>query len=166
MPQNDKSLLLIGAGMAPLKPYFTGELEPPNKRMTTCQRCIRTGDIDNVGYTSRHATYFEMLGNFSFGDYFKEQSLVWGWEFITEVLGLPIDRLWATVYLTDDEAYDIWKDVIKIPEDKIVRLGKEDNFGKRVQALVVPVQKYTMIGVKLMGVAVRPVNRVVNVTDS
>lgn len=131
VPQNDKSLLLIGAGMAPLKPYFTGEIEPPQKRMTTCQRCIRTGDIDNVGYTSRHATYFEMLGNFSFGDYFKEESLVWGWEFITEILGLPIDRLWATVYLTDDEAYDIWKDVIKIPEEKIVRLGKEDNFWEK-----------------------------------
>lgn len=131
VPQNDKSLLLINAGMAPLKPYFTGELKPPHYRMTTCQRCIRTGDIDNVGYTSRHATYFEMLGNFSFGDYFKEQSLKWGWEFITEVLELPVDKLWATVYLTDDEAYDIWKDVIKLPEEKIVRLGKEDNFWEK-----------------------------------
>jgi len=131
VPQNDKSLLLINAGMAPLKPYFTGELEPPNKRMTTCQRCLRTGDIDNVGYTSRHATYFEMLGNFSFGDYFKVESLQWGWEFITQVLQLPVDRLWATVYLTDDDAYDIWKDVIKIDESRIVRLGKEDNFWEK-----------------------------------
>lgn len=131
VPQNDKSMLLIIAGMAPLKPYFTGELEPPHKRMTTCQRCIRTTDIDNVGYTSRHATYFEMLGNFSFGDYFKVESLQWGWEFITEVLGLPVDQLWATVYLTDDESYDIWKDVIKISESRIVRLGKEDNFWEK-----------------------------------
>lgn len=131
VPENDKSLLLINAGMAPLKSYFTGEETPPNTKMATCQRCMRTGDIDNVGYTSRHATFFEMLGNFSFGDYFKEQSLKWGWEYITEVLGLPIDNLWATVYLTDDEAYDIWKDVIKIDESRIVRLGKEDNFWEK-----------------------------------
>lgn len=131
VPQNDKSLLLIGAGMAPLKNYFTGEETPPNTKMATCQRCIRTSDIDNVGHTSRHATYFEMLGNFSFGDYFKVESLQWGWEYITEVLGLPLDNLWATVYLTDDDAYDIWKDVIKIDEDRIVRLGKEDNFWEK-----------------------------------
>ncbi|MBN2797046.1 MAG: alanine--tRNA ligase [Clostridia bacterium] len=131
VPQNDKSLLLIGAGMAPLKNYFTGQETPPNTKMATCQRCMRTGDIDNVGHTSRHATFFEMLGNFSFGDYFKEQSLKWGWEYITEVLGLPIDNLWATVYLTDDEAYDIWKDVIGIDESRLVRLGKEDNFWEK-----------------------------------
>jgi alanyl-tRNA synthetase len=131
VPESDKSLLLIGAGMAPLKNYFTGEETPPSNRMATCQRCMRTGDIDNVGYTSRHATFFEMLGNFSFGDYFKVQSLEWGWEYITEVLGLPVDNLWATVYLTDDEAYDIWKDVIGIAEDRIVRLGKEDNFWEK-----------------------------------
>lgn len=131
VPQSDKSLLLINAGMAPLKTYFTGEETPPNTKMATCQRCIRTADIDNVGYTSRHATFFEMLGNFSFGDYFKVESLQWGWEFITDVLGLPVDNLWATVYLTDDDAYDIWKDVIKIDEDRIVRLGKEDNFWEK-----------------------------------
>jgi len=131
VPQNDKSLLLIGAGMAPLKTFFTGEETPPSKRMATCQRCMRITDIDNVGYTSRHATFFEMLGNFSFGDYFKVESLQWGWEYITEVLGLPVDNLWATVYLTDDDAYDIWKDVIKIDESRIVRLGKEDNFWEK-----------------------------------
>jgi len=127
VPQSDKSLLLINAGMAPLKTYFTGEETPPNTKMATCQRCMRTADLDNVGYTSRHATFFEMLGNFSFGDYFKVESLQWGWEYITEVLGLPVDNLWATVYLTDDDAYDIWKDVIGIDENRIVRLGKEDN---------------------------------------
>ena len=131
VPQSDKSLLLIGAGMAPLKNYFTGEETPPSKRMATCQRCMRITDIDNVGYTSRHATFFEMLGNFSFGDYFKVESLEWGWEYITEVLGLPVNNLWATVYLTDDEAYDIWKDIIKIDESRIVRLGKEDNFWEK-----------------------------------
>lgn len=131
VPESDKSLLLINAGMAPLKTYFTGEETPPNTKMATCQRCIRTADIDNVGYTSRHATFFEMLGNFSFGDYFKVESLQWGWEFITEVLKLPVDNLWATVYLTDDDAYDIWKDIIKIDEDRIVRLGKEDNFWEK-----------------------------------
>lgn len=131
VPQNDKSLLLINAGMAPLKTYFTGEETPPSKRMATCQRCMRTADIDNVGHTSRHATFFEMLGNFSFGDYFKVESLEWGWEYITEVLGLPVDNLWATVYLTDDDAYDIWKNVIKIDENRIVRLGKEDNFWEK-----------------------------------
>jgi len=131
VPESDKSLLLINAGMAPLKTYFTGEETPPNTKMATCQRCMRTGDLDNVGHTSRHATFFEMLGNFSFGDYFKVESLQWGWEYITEVLGLPVDNLWATVYLTDDEAYDIWKDIIGIAEDRIVRLGKEDNFWEK-----------------------------------
>lgn len=128
IPENDKSLLLINSGMAPLKPYFAGIETPPSKRMTTCQKCIRTGDIENVGYTSRHGTFFEMLGSFSFGDYFKKESLVWGWEFITEVLKMPVDRLWATVYEEDDDAYDIWKNIIGMPEDRIVRLGKDDNF--------------------------------------
>ncbi len=128
VPQNDKSLLLINAGMAPLKNYFTGAEKPPRVRMSTCQKCIRTGDIENVGYTSRHGTFFEMLGNFSFGDYFKEESIKWGWEFLTEELELPVDDLWPSVYLEDDEAYDIWKDVIGVPEEKITRLGKEDNF--------------------------------------
>ena len=114
--------------MAPLKPYFAGTEIPPSKRMTTCQKCIRTGDIDNVGYTDRHATFFEMLGSFSFGDYFKEESLKWGWEFLTEVLHMPEDKLWASIYEEDEEAYTIWKNIIGLDEAKIVRLGKEDNF--------------------------------------
>ncbi|MBO4235168.1 MAG: alanine--tRNA ligase [Firmicutes bacterium] len=123
----DKSLLIINSGMAPLKKYFSGQEVPPAKRMTTCQKCVRTGDIENVGKTSRHGTFFEMLGNFSFGDYFKRETLTWGMEFIRDVLQLPMDRLWATVYLDDDDAYNIWKE-LGMPEDRIVRLGKEDNF--------------------------------------
>ena len=128
IPEKDKSLLIINSGMAPLKPYFAGIETPPSKRMTTCQKCIRTGDIDNVGHTDRHGTFFEMLGSFSFGDYFKEESIKWGWEFITEVLKLPVDRVWPSVYEEDDEAYHIWKDIIGVPEEHIVRLGKDDNF--------------------------------------
>lgn len=128
VPEKDKSLLLINSGMAPLKPYFSGLETPPGKRMTTCQKCIRTGDIENIGYTDRHGTFFEMMGNFSFGDYFKEQSLEWGWEFITKWLKLPEDRVWATVYQDDDEAYALWRDKIGMPEERIVRLGKDDNF--------------------------------------
>jgi alanyl-tRNA synthetase len=128
VPKNDKSLLLIGAGMAPLKPYFTGDAVPPHKRMVTCQKCIRTGDIENVGRTARHATFFEMLGNFSFGDYFKKEAVAWAWEFLTERLEIDPQDLWVSVYYEDDEAYDIWKNDIGVPEEKIVRLGKEDNF--------------------------------------
>ncbi len=128
VPQNDKSLLLINAGMAPLKNYFTGAEVPPSKRMSTCQKCIRTGDIENVGVTARHATLFEMLGNFSFGDYFKHETLKWGWEFVTEHLNIPQDKIWVSVYLEDDEAYEIWEKEIGIPKERIVRLGKEDNF--------------------------------------
>ena len=128
IPKDNKSLLLIGAGMAPLKKYFTNEATPPAKRMTTSQKCVRTGDIDNVGKTLRHLTFFEMLGNFSFGDYFKNEAISWAWEFLTEVMKLPKDRLWVSVYLEDDEAYNIWKDKIGVPEERIVRLGKEDNF--------------------------------------
>ena len=128
IPRNDKSLLIINSGMAPLKPYFAGTETPPCKRMTTCQKCIRTNDIDNVGKTARHGTFFEMLGNFSFGDYFKKESLQWGWEFCTEWLKMPKEKLWATIYENDDEAYDIWKNIIGMPEEKIVRLGKDDNF--------------------------------------
>ncbi|MBK5252972.1 MAG: alanine--tRNA ligase [Peptostreptococcaceae bacterium] len=127
IPRNDNSLLIINSGMAPLKPYFSGVETPPAKRMTTCQKCIRTGDIENVGVTSRHATFFEMLGNFSFGDYFKEESLNWGWEFMTDYLHMPTEKIWATVYEEDDEAYEIWKK-IGLPEERIVRLGKKDNF--------------------------------------
>lgn len=128
IPRNDKSLLLINAGMAPLKPYFTGQEVPPRRRMTTCQKCIRTGDIDRVGKTSRHATFFEMLGNFSFGDYFKEDAIPWAWEFVTEVLKLPKDRLYVTIYLEDDEAYEIWTKRTDVDPSRIFRLGKEDNF--------------------------------------
>lgn len=123
----DKSLLIINSGMAPLKKYFSGQEVPPSKRMTTCQKCVRTGDIENVGKTSRHGTFFEMLGNFSFGDYFKKESLSWGMEFIKDVLKMPMERVWATVYLDDDDAYNIWKE-LGMPEERIVRLGKEDNF--------------------------------------
>jgi alanyl-tRNA synthetase len=128
IPEKDKSLLIINSGMAPLKPYFAGLETPPSKRMTTCQKCIRTGDIENVGYTARHGTFFEMLGSFSFGDYFKVESLTWGWEFITKVLKMPEDRLWASIYEEDSEAFDIWKNVIGLPEERIVPLGKDDNF--------------------------------------
>ncbi len=128
VPNNDKSLLLINSGMAPMKKYFTGEVKPPRNRVTTCQKCIRTPDLERVGITARHGTYFEMLGNFSFGDYFKEQAITWAWEFLTETLEMPKDLLWPSVYEKDDEAYDIWKNKIGIPEAHIVRLGKEDNF--------------------------------------
>ena len=128
IPKNDKSLLLIGAGMAPLKKYFTGEALPPRNRMSTCQKCIRTGDIENVGKTDRHATFFEMLGNFSFGDYFKREAIEWGWEFLTERMEIPKEDLWISVYEEDQEAYDIWKDEIGVSQDRIVKLGKEDNF--------------------------------------
>lgn len=128
IPQNDKGLLLINAGMAPLKPYFTGLQVPPSKRITTCQKCIRTGDIDNVGKTSRHGTFFEMLGNFSFGDYFKNEIIPWAWEFITETLGIPKDKLYVTIYLEDDEAYEIWCNNTDVDPARIFRLGKEDNF--------------------------------------
>ncbi|MBR2521492.1 MAG: alanine--tRNA ligase [Oscillospiraceae bacterium] len=128
IPQGDSSLLLINAGMAPLKPYFTGEVTPPRKRVTTCQKCIRTPDIERVGKTSRHGTFFEMLGNFSFGDYFKREATAWAWEFITKVLEMPVDRLYVSVYVDDDEAYDIWTKEVGVAEDHMVRLGKEDNF--------------------------------------
>ena len=128
IPEKDKSLLIINSGMAPLKPYFAGVETPPSKRMTTCQKCIRTGDIDNVGYTARHGTFFEMLGSFSFGDYFKEESIRWGYEFMIEKLRMPLDKLWATIYEDDDEAFEIWSRIIGLPEERIVRLGKDDNF--------------------------------------
>ena len=128
VPQGDKSLLLINAGMAPLKPYFTGAEIPPRTRVATCQKCIRTGDIENVGKTARHGTFFEMLGNFSFGDYFKEEALAWIWEFLTETVGLDPERLYPSVYKDDDEAFDIWHKKIGIPKEKIFRFGKEDNF--------------------------------------
>jgi alanine--tRNA ligase len=128
VPRNDPSILLINAGMTPLKPYFTGQEEPPRKRVATCQKCIRTPDIENVGKTARHGTFFEMLGNFSFGDYFKKEAIPWAWEFVTKVMEIPEDKLYASIYEEDDEAYDIWKNDIGLPADRIVRLGKKDNF--------------------------------------
>jgi alanyl-tRNA synthetase len=128
VPQNDKSLLLINAGMTPLKPYFTGAEIPPRRRVATCQKCIRTGDIENVGKTARHGTFFEMLGNFSFGDYFKEEAIAWAWEFLNSALEIPKDLLWPSVYENDDEAYAIWRDKIGVSESHIVKLGKADNF--------------------------------------
>lgn len=130
VPQNDPSLLLINSGMAPMKPYFTGELTPPSRRVCTCQKCVRTGDIENIGKTARHGTYFEMLGNFSFGDYFKHEALSWSWEFLTspEWLGLDPDRLYPSVYVDDDEAFNIWRDEIGVAPERIFRFGKEDNF--------------------------------------
>ena len=128
IPHNDKSLLLINSGMAPLKPYFTGAEIPPRRRVTTCQKCIRTGDIENVGKTARHGTFFEMLGNFSFGDYFKHEAIAWSWEFLTQVVGLDPNRLYPSIYQDDDEAFDIWNKEIGIPADRIFRFGKADNF--------------------------------------
>ena len=128
VPNNDKSLLLINSGMAPMKKYFTGEITPPKKRVTTCQKCIRTPDIESVGKTARHGTFFEMLGNFSFGDYFKHEATAWAWEFCTKVLEMPIDKLWVTIYQDDDEAFDIWTKEVGVSPDRIVRMGKEDNF--------------------------------------
>lgn len=128
IPQGDKSLLLINSGMAPMKKYFTGEVTPPKSRVTTCQKCIRTPDIESVGHTARHGTYFEMLGNFSFGDYFKHEACAWTWEFLTETLAIPADKLYASIYLDDDEAYDIWTNEVGVDPSHVVRLGKEDNF--------------------------------------
>ena len=128
VPNNDKSLLLINSGMAPMKKYFTGEVTPPSKRVTTCQKCIRTPDLERVGITARHGTFFEMLGNFSFGDYFKNEAIPWAWEFLTKTLEIPENLLWPSVYEDDDEAYALWRDVIGVPEERIVKLGKADNF--------------------------------------
>ena len=128
IPQNDASLLLINSGMAPMKPYFTGEVEPPRHRVCTCQKCIRTGDIENIGKTARHGTYFEMLGNFSFGDYFKHEAIAWSWEFLTKVVGLDENRLYPSIYENDDEAFEIWNKEIGVPAERIFRFGKSDNF--------------------------------------
>ena len=127
-PADDNSILLINAGMTPLKKYFQGIEEPPRHRMTTCQKCIRNPDIENVGKTARHGTYFEMLGNFSFGDYFKHEAIAWAWEYLTKVLEIPEDRLWVTIYELDDEAGEIWANEIGVPRDRIIKLGKADNF--------------------------------------
>ena len=128
VPHNDNSLLIINSGMAPLKPYFTGQEIPPRRRVTTCQKCIRTGDLENVGKTARHGTFFEMLGNFSFGDYFKREAIHWSWEFLTEVVGLDPNRLYPSVYTEDEEAFAIWRDEIGIAPERIYKFGKADNF--------------------------------------
>ena len=133
VPENDNSLLLINSGMAPMKKFFTGEVTPPSRRVTTCQKCIRTPDIERVGKTARHGTYFEMLGNFSFGDYFKHEATAWAWEFCTKVLEMPEDKLWVTIYENDDEAFDIWTKEVGVDSSHIVRLGKEDNFWEHGQ---------------------------------
>ncbi|MBO7148963.1 MAG: alanine--tRNA ligase, partial [Clostridia bacterium] len=128
VPINDKSLLLINSGMAPMKKFFTGEVEPPRRRVTTCQKCIRTPDLERVGHTARHGTYFEMLGNFSFGDYFKDEAIAWSWEFLTKTLEIPAELLWPSIYENDEEAYKIWTKDIGVDPAHVVRLGKADNF--------------------------------------
>ena len=128
VPNNDKSLLLINSGMAPMKKYFTGEVPPPRNRVTTCQKCIRTPDLERVGITARHGTFFEMLGNFSFGDYFKHEAINWAWEFLTKVMEIPEDVLWITVYEEDDEARDIWVNEVGVNPERVVKLGKDENF--------------------------------------
>ena len=144
VPQNDKSLLLINAGMAPLKPYFTGAEIPPRTRVATCQKCIRTGDIENVGKTARHGTFFEMLGNFSFGDYFKKEAIAWSWEFLTQVVGLDPDRLYPSVYLEDDEAFDIWNKEVGILRSGFSVSARRTTSGSTGQAPAVPVPRSTM----------------------
>ena len=127
VPHNDNSLLIINSGMAPLKPYFTGQEIPPRRRVTTCQKCVRTGDIENVGKTARHLTFFEMLGNFSFGDYFKQEAIRWSWEFLTEVVGMDPERLYPSIYCEDEEAFEIWTKEIGVPADKITRFYRDEN---------------------------------------
>ena len=143
IPQNDASLLLINSGMAPMKPYFKGEVEPPRHRVCTCQKCIRTGDIENIGKTARHGTYFEMLGNFSFGDYFKHEAIAWSWEFLTKVVGLDENRLYPSIYENDDEAFEIWNKEVGVPAERIFRFGKEDNFWSMAPAPAAPARKFT-----------------------
>lgn len=164
VPQGDNSVLLINAGMTPLKKYFQGIEEPPRHRVTTCQKCIRTPDIDNVGKTARHGTYFEMLGNFSFGDYFKHEATAWAWEYLTKVLEIPEDRLWVTIYEEDDEAGDIWANEVGVPRDRIIKLGKADNFWEHGADPAAPALRYTLTEVKST-VLSRALNRQENVTE-
>ena len=164
IPQDDPTLLIIGAGMAPFKPFFTGKMKPPATRITTCQKCVRTGDIENVGRTARHHTYFEMLGNFSFGDYFKKEVIPWSWEFLTEELGLPADKLYITIHTEDDEAFDIWHNVVGVPEDHIVRLAITGGKSAAVRAALTP--KSTSTSVLNAAAANRPAAPAVTVTVS
>ena len=164
IPHNDKSLLLINSGMAPLKPYFTGAEIPPRRRVTTCQKCIRTGDIENVGKTARHGTFFEMLGNFSFGDYFKHEAIAWSWEFLTQVVGLDPNRLYPSIYQDDDEAFDIWNKEIGIPADRIFRFGKEDNFWEHGAGPCGPCLRFIMTAEKNTAAANRDVPLAASVT--
>lgn len=164
IPHNDKSLLLINSGMAPLKPYFTGAEIPPRRRVTTCQKCIRTGDIENVGKTARHGTFFEMLGNFSFGDYFKHEAIAWSWEFLTQVVGLDPNRLYPSIYQDDDEAFDIWNKEIGIPADRIFRFGKRTTSGSMAQVRAVRVLRFIMTAEKNTAAANRDVPLAASVT--
>ena len=141
MPIDDKSLLLINSGMAPMKKFFLGMETPPNRRVTTCQKCIRTPDIDNIGHTARHGTYFEMLGNFSFGDYFKKEATAWAWEFLTQVLEIPVDRLWVSIYQDDDEAFDIWTKQVGVAPTASSAWAKKTTSGSTVPAPAAPAPK-------------------------
>ena len=164
IPKDDNSLLLINSGMVLFKPYFTGHEIPPRRRVTTCQKCIRTGDIERVGKTARHGTFFEMLGNFSFGDYFKDEAMHWSWEFLTQVLEIPKDRLYISIFESDDEAYEIWTKEIGIDPSHMVRLGREDNFwGDRFLPRG-PAPRSTSIVVKSTAVASRTVPRAATAT--
>ena len=165
VPHNDNSLLLINSGMAPLKPYFTGQEIPPRKRVTTCQKCIRTGDIENVGKTARHGTFFEMLGNFSFGDYFKREAIQWSWEFLTEVVGLDADRLYPSVYVDDEEAFEIWNKEMGIPAERIFKFGKADNFWEHGAGPCGPCLRSTMTAERIRMRKPRIVQLDVNATD-
>ena len=149
IPENDQSLLLIGAGMAPFKPYFTGQKTPPRPRIVTCQKCVRTGDLENVGRTARHHTFFEMLGNFSFADYFKEEAIAWAWEFMVGELRLPVEKLWVSIYREDDEAYTIWRKKSGSPQAGLYVWEKRTTFGKLVRAPVVPVRNLLRFGARM-----------------
>ena len=165
VPHNDNSLLIINSGMAPLKPYFTGAEKPPRTRVTTCQKCIRTGDIENVGKTARHGTFFEMLGNFSFGDYFKHEAIAWSWEFLTQVVGLDPERLYPSIYENDEEAFEIWNKEIGIAPERIFRFGKEDYFWEHGAGPCGPCsERFTMTAVKNTAAANRDVPSDVSAT--